>query len=49
MKKASPYAYMAKPKSYEMASEPMNRGGRQPVQEIDLNVFVLTFDGIKEA
>jgi len=50
MKKASNYAYVAK-KSKEVHSAPMMGlfGGINKPVEADLNVFVLTFDGMKEA
>lgn len=50
MKKASNYAFLSKPQKQEQ-SAPMGGGlfglGMQPPAQVDLNVFVLTFDGLK--
>lgn len=50
MKKASNYAYVAKKSKQDLQSAPMMANYCMPrPQEVDLNVFVLTFDGTKEA
>ncbi len=51
MKKASNYAYVAKRSANQPQplSHPVFGGVRPPAPEVDLNVFVLTFDGTKEA
>jgi hypothetical protein len=48
MKKASNYAFISKPKQQQHPA-PMAGGlfGPPPPAEVDLNVFVLTFDGLK--
>jgi hypothetical protein len=52
MKKASNYAFISRPKQQSQPA-PMAGGlfsyGQPPRPEVDLNVFVLTFDGQKEA
>jgi hypothetical protein len=53
MKKASNYAFVAKKKGNQSSEVPMSSpifgGMRHPAPEVDLNVFVLSFDGTKEA
>lgn len=52
MKKASQYAYIGKKSSEEMNSLPaahLYGGMTRPKVEADLNVVVLSFDGMKEA
>lgn len=53
MKKASNYAFIAPKPKNAMQSAPIAQmpnalfANIQPPQEVDLNVFILTFDGIK--
>lgn len=52
MKKASNYAFIGKRSSNEMLSAPAAQlygGMTRPQPQGDLNVFVLSFDGMKEA
>ena len=52
MKKASNYAYIGKKSNNEMLSAPAAQlygGLTRPQPQGDLNVFVLSFDGMKEA
>lgn len=52
MKKASNFAYIGKRSNNEMLSAPAAQlygGLTRPQPQGDLNVFVLSFDGMKEA